>query len=164
MSSQLIFSHALDIPRLFSKAYRKGISEPPRMPSQPNVHPCTFGCFEFCSEAPRMAGVLVNSEFAARKLTSQHWQGCQFRSGTDAAGSTQQRRFDSVRNSQSKMYMDVHFWRAAQDRSGILFIASMVQQQPSTWGEALRDFAEAIKRYKRIAWFLHCFNFCSYNG
>ena len=25
-------------------------------------------------------------------------------------------------------------------------------------------FAEARKRYKRIAWFLHCFNFGGYNG
>ena len=25
-------------------------SEPPWMPSQPNVHPCTFGCFEFFLE------------------------------------------------------------------------------------------------------------------
>jgi len=46
---------------------------------------------------------------------------------------------------------DVNSWTALRDRSGILFSAGVLQRQPSTRGEALRDFAEALKRYKRIA-------------
>ena len=64
---------------------------------------------------------ILGCEFAACKLMSQHWQGCQFRSGTDAAGSKRKRVFCSTKNSQSKMYMDVHFWRAARAEADILF-------------------------------------------
>ena len=48
------------------------------------------------------------------KLASKNWQGCQFSSDTDVAGSMQKRVFCSTKNSQSQMYKDVHF-RTAKD-------------------------------------------------
>ena len=78
----------------------------------------------------------------------------------------------SLRNANSclGLYKDVQAKTAERDSSGILFIAGIVQQQPSTRGEALRGFTRSnqqprrkrrgikpsarIKRYKRIARFL----------
>ena len=42
--------------------------------------------------------------------------------------------------------MDVQANAAARDSSGILFIATVLQQQPSTGGEALRDFVRSNKK------------------
>ena len=126
------------------------------MASQPNIHPCTFGCFEFFLEKNSIlhgtTDILSVQRYFLfhKKLAVKNVHG-----GTHSEPPRMAVVLVSSEFAICKlMFSGCHGWHplnAAQDRSGILFIARMVQQQPSTRGEALRDFAEALKRYKRIA-------------
>ena len=88
---------------------------------------------------------------------------CQFRSNMDVASSTQQRRFGFVRNSQSKMYMDVHFWRAARAEADIPYqvlyirvqhlITSLTRCQTRCWaaeGRRRISFFPFVFRYAAV--------------
>lgn len=70
-----------------------------------------------------------------------------FRSDTEVAGSIQSQVWLSAKLDMNPIHGCIGFMLAERDSSGILFIAAVLQKQPSTGGEALRD---VIKRNKKI--------------
>ena len=85
-----------------------------RTPSQPNIYPCTFGCFEFFLEKNSILHEpLTSCQYSdifcsTKNPQSQMYKDVHFSTATDGSDSTQQRCFGFVRNSRPKIDKDVN--------------------------------------------------------
>ena len=107
-----------------------------------------------------------------RVLASKNWQGCTFRSGTDAAGIKQKRCFDVRQNSPSKIYKDVHSEKRHGCRwyyTAAMFFASAKNSRPridkdvnswTAWGIAavaiFKRCTSVYNAWERVWLFIKC--------
>lgn len=98
-----------------------------------------------CSTPPRMAVVPNSSKFFDRKTCRADFD-TEINSERTRMSVVPSKSEFALANSSSKSVHGCTLLDTVRDRSGILFSAAILQRQPSTRGEALRDCARSAKK------------------